>query len=108
MALQKTINAALDIPSKFRDYRFIGHVADAASGPLAGKLIITFMPAVPAAPGKESDFTFSGAVEDVPDAVLTPTQRYKLRAHLKKCLAYWQEQAGAAGTPEADPDEPAP
>lgn len=30
-----------------------------------------------------------------------------LRKNLKKCLAYWQEQAGATGTPDADPDEPA-
>jgi hypothetical protein len=107
MALSKTINQQLDIPSKFKDYRFSGHVADAAS-PDAGKLIITFSPASPVPPGRESDFIFSGAIEDVPDAVLTQQQRDKVRAHLKKCLAYWQEQAGATGTPDADLDEPAP
>lgn len=98
MALTKTI-APVTVPSTFRAYRFHGHVADASS-PDAGKLRLHF------SDGAGNDF--AGFVEDVPDAVLTPTQRNKLRAHLKKCLAYWQEQAGATGTPDADHAEPAP
>lgn len=109
MALQKNIAATIDVPSKFRDYRFSGHVADQSSAEAdRGKLHIVFSPMNPVPPGQEKEFLFAGFVEDVPDAVLTPTQRNKLRAHLKKCLAYWQEQAGATGTPDADHAEPAP
>lgn len=93
---------------RFRDVSVSAHVADAASGENAGKLVLTFSPVTPAPPVREGDFTFGGFVDDIPDAVLTPTQRDKLRAHLKKCLAYWQKQAGATGTPDADPTEPAP
>lgn len=109
MGLQKNIAATIDIPSKFRDYRFSGYIVDQnAAEADRGKLALTFSPAGTVPPGKEGDFTFGGLLEDVPDAVLTPTQRGKVRAHLKKCLAYWQEQAGATGTPDADPAEPAP
>lgn len=108
MALQKQITQSVPVPERFRDVTMHIHVADEHSGANAGKLVLTFIPATPVPPGKEADFQFAGFVEDIPDAVLTPTQRQKLRAHLKKCLAYWQEQAGATGTPDADPDEPAP
>lgn len=98
MPLTKT-QAPITIPSVFRAYRFHGHVADQSS-PNAGKLHLRFV--------DDAGNDFEGFVEDVPDAVLTQVQRNKLRAHLKACLAYWQEQAGATGTPDADPDEPAP
>lgn len=101
MPLQKNISTTADIPSRFRDYAFSGHVADAASGDNAGKLALRFIPL-----GPNPAAAFEGFLEDVPDAVLTPTQRQKLRAHLKKCLAYWQTQQGVTGTPDADPDEP--
>lgn len=106
MALSKTLNQTLAIPSRFRDYRFAGYVADEAAGANAGKLALTFQAAALASPSLVEQYTFSGFLEDVPDAVLTPTQRANLRKHLKKALAYWQEQAGATGTPDADPSEP--
>lgn len=98
MPLTKT-RAPIAIPSTFRAYRFHGHVADASS-PTAGKLHLRFV--------DDAGNDFGGFLEDVPDAVLTQVQRGKLRAHLKTCLAYWQEQAGVTGTPEADTDEPTP
>lgn len=86
------------LPTNFKG---IWRVADAASGDNAGKLALRFIPL-----GPNPAAAFEGFLEDVPDAVLTPTQRQKLRAHLKKCLAYWQTQQGVTGTPDADPGEP--
>lgn len=105
MALQKNIAATVDVPSRFRDYRFSGHVADAASGDNAGKLALTYWPAIPMPPGQES--SFGGFVEDIPDNVLTANQRQKLRAYLKRALEHFQTAGGVTGTPDADPDEPA-
>lgn len=116
MALQKNIAATVDIPSRFRDYRFSGHVADERAGTRtvdengvesfadAGKLRLDFMAATPRPPGQE--LVFGGYVEDIPDGVFTDAQRKNLRRLLRLALEHFRTKDGVTGTPDPDPIEP--
>lgn len=115
MALSKP-NPNTDVPSRFREYRFAGHVADARAGARtvdgngvesfadAGKLRLDYFSATPRPPGQE--IVFGGYVEDIPDGVFTDAQRKNLRKLLRLALDYFRTQGGVVGTPDADPDEP--
>lgn len=105
MALTKTEIVETVAPSRFRDLRFNGHVADSSAGELAGKLVIEFSDANPGPAGQ--GFRGTIVLEDVTDQEMLPQRRTRLRALLKQLAEVLVARKGFTGTAEPDPEEPA-
>lgn len=93
---QETVNHP--VPSRLRDYRVTYEVIE--DGADAGKFRATLV-------AKDNTYARSIVVDDIPDGVLSATQRTRVRALTRKVVEYALTGANIAGTPDVDPDEPA-